>query len=170
MQNDKTVYEIGFHLNPTLPEGEVLGKVSDLKQAISTRSGEIISEGFPTLIQLAYTIVKHIGNENKRFHQAYFGWIKFEMESASIVDLKKVLESDIDMIRFLIIKTVREDTMISDKPEFKIALGEDADGVSEGATAPTEAKPKKELTTEEKAEIDKEIDDLVSEKDEQSNK
>lgn len=154
MQNELTVYETGFHLNPALPEGEVLGKVTDLKNQISERGGVFISEGFPSLRPLAYTIVKRIGNENKRFNQGFFGWIKFEMTPEAIVDFKKVLENDNDIIRFLIIKTVREDTMISTRPEFKLP-GESPEDES--------GEEKEDLTPEEEAEIDRSIDDLVSE-------
>lgn len=165
MQNESTVYEVGFHINPHLPEGEVLGKVTDLKQAISERGGIFISEGFPSLYPLAYTITKRIGNDNKRFTQTFFGWIKFEMSPASIVDFKKVLENDTDMIRFLIIKTVREDTMISNKPEFKLSIGEEVE--TDDDTGDNEGHEKEgvadtELSEEDEAEIDKEIEDLVS--------
>ncbi len=167
MQNESTVYEVGFHMNPSLPDGEVLGKVADLKQAISERGGTFISEGVPVPYELAYTIIKRIGNENKRFSQSVFDWVKFEMDPASIVDLKKMLEGDTDIIRFLIIKTVREDTMISTRPEFKMSAEE---GEEEGATR--QSSPRKvereELTKEEEEQIDKEIDDLVSDEEETS--
>lgn len=168
MQNESTVYEVGFHMNPSLPDGEVLGKVADLKQAISERGGTFISEGVPAPYELAYTIIKRIGNENKRFSQSVFDWVKFEMNPASIVDLKKMLEGDTDIIRFLIIKTVREDTMISTRPEFKLSSEENEE---EGAIAQSSG-PKKvereELTKEEEEQIDKEIDDLVSDEEETS--
>ena len=152
MQNELTVYEVGFHINPSLPEGEILGKVTDLKQAISERGGVFISEEFPSLFQLAYTITKRIGNENKRFTQTFFGWIKFEMSPASIVDFKKVLESDIDMIRFLIIKTVREDTMISTRPEFKLAQGEDEESSED--TKKERRAPQADVKVEEASDTD----------------
>ncbi|PIR38797.1 MAG: hypothetical protein COV34_00560 [Candidatus Zambryskibacteria bacterium CG10_big_fil_rev_8_21_14_0_10_42_12] len=167
MQNELTVYETGFHLNPSLPEGEVLGKVTDLKDHISSRGGVFISEGFPTLRPLTYTIVKRIGNENKRFNQSYFGWIKFEMTPEAIVDFKKVLENDNDIIRFLIIKTVREDTMISTRPEFRLPGEEKV----EDEAGQSNEEEKEDLTPEEEAEIDRSIDDLVSSTDkEEENK
>lgn len=138
MQNELTVYEVGFHLNPALPEGEVLGKVTDLKQAISLRGGVFISEGFPATRPLAYTITKRVGNENKRFNQSYFGWIKFEMTPELIVDLKKMLEGDVDIIRFLIIKTVREDTMLSSKPEFRLTEDDNTDEDAHDTTSDVE--------------------------------
>ena len=177
MQNELTVYEVGFHINPSLPEGEILGKVTDLKQEISTRGGVFISEEFPSLFQLAYTITKRIGNDNKRFTQTFFGWIKFEMSPASIVEFKKVIESDIDMIRFLIIKTVREDTMISTRPEFKLALGEDEesgdDAKKERRAPKTETKTQKDEESDtndtDDADDDSETNDSESDKESESN-
>jgi len=160
MQDETTVYEVGFHLNPNLPEGEVLGKVTDLKSQISLRGGTFISEGFPALRPLEYTIKKRIINDNKRFNQAYFGWLKFEMSPSEIVELKKTLEIDNDVVRFLIIKTIKEDTMLSNKPEFKF-FGEEVEEEKKDDNSKEEVK--EELTAEEEAEIDKSIDELISE-------
>jgi hypothetical protein len=54
---------------------------------------------------------KVIANIHTKFNSAYFGWIKFTMDSDKILELKKKLDLDPNFIRFLILKTVKENTI-----------------------------------------------------------
>ena len=56
---------------------------------------------------------KVISNIRNKFTSAYFGWIKFTMEKATMVQLKKKLDLDPSLLRFLILKTVKENTIAS---------------------------------------------------------
>jgi hypothetical protein len=49
------VYELGFHLDPELPETEAKKTYQAIRDRIA-ESGSIIAEGEPTKIPLAYTI------------------------------------------------------------------------------------------------------------------
>ena len=73
--------------------------------------GIIISEEMPKMLTLAYPMVKVVANLRNKFKTAYFGWIKFTMDSGKILELKKRLQLDPNFIRFLILKTVRENTI-----------------------------------------------------------
>ncbi len=148
---DKQIYEVGYHLIGTLPEDEVSKEVTLIHSLISENRGNIISEGAPTLRQLAYEIAKKVETKSFRFNKAYFGWVKFELEASEILNIKKKMEAMPNVLRFLIVKTVKENTMYTPKiPMFKKeAHKEEKDGRPEEATAVSEA------------EIDKSIDELL---------
>ena len=54
---------------------------------------------------------KIIQNTRHKFDTAYFGWIKFEISSLQVSELKNKLDIDSNFLRFLILKTVRENTI-----------------------------------------------------------
>ena len=88
------VYEVGFHIVPSVEEGDLASEVDSIKSLIEKNGGVFISEEFPKLIDLAYTIVKGIEGKKERFDTAYFGWIKFIMHPSAIESLKKVIDSN----------------------------------------------------------------------------
>jgi hypothetical protein len=113
-----------------------------------------ISDEMPKMIPLAYSMTKIISNIHKKFNNAYFGWIKFTMDSEKVLELKKKLDLDSNLIRFLILKTVKENTIASKR----FVRGDMA-----------HRKPKTEKTADDevvvpinKEEIDKEIDAMIS--------
>lgn len=109
------VYEIGYLLVPTLSEEETPAIYSSIKDLILSFKGEIIMDEMPKMISLAYTMIKTINNINKKFDSAYFGWVKFEMDASDLLKLKEKLDLDINILRFLAIKTVRENTIAPKK-------------------------------------------------------
>ena len=54
---------------------------------------------------------KVVSGARHKFNTAYFGWIKFTMDPDKILELKKRLNLDQNFIRFLILKTVKENTI-----------------------------------------------------------
>ena len=78
-------------------------------------SKDIIAEELPVFIDLAYQIVKTVEHKNKRFDQAYFGWIKFDGSPEGIAELEEGLKKDENVLRYLIVKTIRENTFIAKK-------------------------------------------------------
>ncbi len=107
----KQVYEAGFHIIPTVSEDVVAEKVAEIRSLIESNGGTIISEEFPKSRALAYTLVKASAGTNKRYHSAYFGWFKFEAPSTAAGAVKKGLDNADYILRHLIVKTVRENTM-----------------------------------------------------------
>jgi ribosomal protein S6 len=65
----------------------------------------------PKKINLAYQMQKTLQNVINKFNSAYFGWVKFSMEPEKVLELKKKLDLDPNIIRLLIIKTVKENTI-----------------------------------------------------------
>lgn len=147
------VYELGYLLVPSLSEEEVSAKYGDLKDTITSKyKGEVISDDMPKMIDLAYTMKKMINNVHSKFENAYFGWIKFEMEGSDLVEFKKKLDLDTTIIRFLITKTVRENTIATKR------------FVQRGGLKRTFVmkKPDEVEMPINKEEVDKEIDALIA--------
>ena len=108
---DSRIYEISFIFDNKLDEGAALKKAETLKQSIATLGGSFISEEAPYMRELAYEMTRVQNNINVRFNEGYFGWIKFELDSASVKEFEKALKLDEELVRYLVVKTVRENTV-----------------------------------------------------------
>lgn len=152
----KQVYEAGFHIIPTVSEDVVTQKVAEIRSLIESNGGAIISEEFPKSRALAYTLVKASAGANKRYHSAYFGWFKFEAPSEAAGAVKKGLDNADYILRHLIVKTVRENTMSN----LAKILGQSEEGAEPAAKKPVEAAAivPAALSAEE---IDKSIEKMV---------
>ncbi|MBI2627562.1 30S ribosomal protein S6 [Candidatus Nomurabacteria bacterium] len=146
------VYELGYLLVPTIKEEDVSVNYGNLKELISSFGSEIITDEMPKMINLAYSVRKVISNVRSNFNKAYFGWTKFTMNGEQVLELKKNLNLNPNFIRFLILKTVKENTIaakrfvrgeIYRKPKLK--------NIEDETVVPIN-----------KEEIDKEIDALVA--------
>jgi ribosomal protein S6 len=147
------VYEVGYLLAPSISEEDLPVVFGNLKELISSMGGMIISDEMPKMIQLAYTMVKVVANVRNKFNTAYFGWVKFTMGTDAVLELKKKLDLDPNFVRFLILKTVKENTVAAKR----FVRGD------------IHRKPKTEKGVENetavpinKEEIDKEIDAMVA--------
>ncbi|PIP68898.1 hypothetical protein CO033_00835 [Candidatus Nomurabacteria bacterium CG_4_9_14_0_2_um_filter_32_10] len=105
------IYEVGYLLSPSISLEEMPVIYSKLKDLVVSLGGEIISDEMPKMITLAYTMYKVTQNVRNKFDTAYFGWVKFGMSADKIGELKKKLDIDSNFIRFLILKTVKENTI-----------------------------------------------------------
>jgi ribosomal protein S6 len=154
----KKVYEIGYLLVSSIPKEKVADAAAKLKDVLSKKGAEFIGEEAPEMIPLAYTMTKKIGTSNHRFDRGYFGWMKFELATKEIEEVKKTIDIDANVLRYLIITTVRENTYLGKKaPVVPGKIAEIAEGV------PAEAAPE-EAPVEEKSnleEVDKSIDEMV---------
>lgn len=112
---DSRVYEISFIFDNKLEEQTALDKSNAIKQSIATLGGSFISEETPYLRELAYEMIRVQNNINVRFNVGYFGWIKFEMDADKVKELEKGLKLDEQTVRFLVVKTVRENTVYTKK-------------------------------------------------------
>jgi ribosomal protein S6 len=115
VEGDGSIYEIGYLFVPTIPEDAILGKFSELKSYLEKKGATFIQEELPKMMTLAYEMNRTIANKKTWFSTAYFGFIKFEIEGSTIDLINKELSRNEDLIRFLIISTVRENTMIGKK-------------------------------------------------------
>lgn len=108
---DSRVYEISFIFDNKLDEGAALEKGNAIKQSIATLGGSFISEEAPYMRELAYEMTRVQNNVNVRFNEGYFGWIKFEMAGEKVKEFEKALKLDEQIVRYLVVKTVRENTV-----------------------------------------------------------
>lgn len=107
---DLRVYEIGYHILPTVKEEDVESVVAGIRAFVEKSGGSFIAEGAPVSTKLSYTMF--VSNEGKRtgYDRAYFGWIKCEMDGSAAYALAQQLETDKQILRSIVFKTVREDT------------------------------------------------------------
>ena len=110
---DNRVYELGFLFVPTIKEEELPVAYDSLKELVASFGGQTISDEMPRMMNLAYSMVKVVKNVRSKFDTAYFGWVKFTMDADKVLSLKKKLDLDPNVIRFLILKTVKENTIAS---------------------------------------------------------
>jgi ribosomal protein S6 len=150
---EKTIYEVGFHLISSMSEEEAGKEFNRIKACIEKEGGSFIAEDSPKSKPLAYALSRVVGGVKQKFTTSFFGWIKFEIEAPAIITIKKMFDLDEKVIRFLLIKTVRENTLAALRPV---------------THRPEEAKREKKVETGAKVEVnevelDKQIDALVKE-------
>ncbi len=146
---DLQIYEIGYHILPSVAEGDVAAEVSKINSVIKEKGGAMISEEFPELRSLAYDITKKIDTRNFNFSKAYFGWVKFEIDRSVIGEIKDSLEKQPNILRFIVVKTVRENTIYTPKSSERKSEKEDVVDTKEARPQASEE------------EMDKSIDELV---------
>jgi len=101
------VYEIGYHLLPTLSEEALTETVSSITNTLKEANADFIGERFPSKIGLAYPISKKIGEKKEYFDTAYFGWIAFEIPKASLQPIQILFATHASVVRYLIVRTDR---------------------------------------------------------------
>lgn len=152
VEQEPRIYELGFLFVPALDAASVSGETASLRDLIIEKQGIIISEGEAKERPLAYQMSKMIDNKKEKFNRAYFGWIKFETTPHMALEIKGALDIKKNVLRFLIIKTTREEAFVERRtPKKKVSpkTGE-AKGRKEEAAKPVS-----------QAELDKTIDELV---------
>lgn len=104
------VYEVGYHLVPTILEGEVEGAVGAIRTVIEKAGGSFIAEGAPLLTKLAYSMIAKVGGKRVPHDRGYFGWIKFEADTSAAEAVRNHLVANGPILRSMVFETVREDT------------------------------------------------------------
>jgi ribosomal protein S6 len=156
--NGGRIYEVGFHIVPIIAEENLSEETTFIRNTITNAGGHVISDGPPSKMDLAYAVDAEIGGDRKTFDTSYFGWIKFELLGENLEKVKKALDLRENILRHLLVKTIREDTIV---PRGIFAVEERRAVETRSSVVVTEA-PKK-LTEDDKKAIDKSIEELVSE-------
>ncbi len=107
---DPRVYELGYSIIPDVSEEEAPKEALAIKDFIKEHGGIVISEEAPKYIDLAYDMFRTENGKKEKFETAYFGGIKFEMTPSGVIEIKNVLDSNRNILRHIIFKTVKEDT------------------------------------------------------------
>jgi ribosomal protein S6 len=98
-----------------MAEEDVSAKVDSLKKLFIDNGAIIIADGAPEYIGLSYMMIHKVNNKNERINSAYFGWFKFTAEPDILEKVKVAIDRDTDLVRYLLIKTVAENTMVPKK-------------------------------------------------------
>jgi ribosomal protein S6 len=157
MENGLKLYEVGFHLVPTLSEEQVVEEVAEIKAIIEKNKGTIASEETPKLRNLAYPIAKVTAGVKRTHDKAYFGFVKFDAGSEEAVTIKEALDKKDTIIRFILIKTVKENILYGSK----LATRSESIRSTKKSKEDEGKEPIASPVTE--AELDKTIDELVIE-------
>jgi len=153
-KSENGIYELGFLLVPNITEEKLPEVFGNLKDVLIEKGAQIFAEEFPKNIILSYTMEKTINNKIERFKEGFFGWVKFELKQADMSALDAKIRLREDVIRHLLISTVRENTIASKRVVGNRRHGKGGDVEIKEGGAP-------EMSKED---IDREIEALVSEK------
>ena len=153
------IYEVGYHIISSVAEENISAEVAKVKAYLAKEKAIILSEEEPKLRPLAYNIKKATGGIYKTYDKAYFGFIKFELgEEGDITKIDEKMKANENILRYIVLKTVRENTMYSPK----ITVFSDKEGKIRPAVIKTEKIAKIEEKSASVEEIDKSIDQFVS--------
>ncbi len=150
---ENRIYELGYLFVPSIAEESVAGEATALKDLILSFGALPISEEYPKLINLAYEMETVVNNKKEHFETGYFGWFKFELDPEKVSSLEAKLKLSPKLIRFLLVKTVRENTMAGKRSFGSRDFKRRTEVKRDPTAAPVEIN---------KEEIDREIDALVS--------
>ncbi len=154
-KDDRPVYEVGFHVLPNVDEAGVAAVVEALRSELAKGNAEIIKEQFPQKIVLAYTIERAVSGKREKYNDVYFGSIKFAVERAAVASLEAILRNNKNILRYLLVETLREEPTVSRRAVFSSNRLE-----GETIRKPTSAPETPTEVSEE--ELQKSIDALVN--------
>jgi ribosomal protein S6 len=161
--DDSRVYELAYHVVPTLDEAGLSAQVDAIRARIEKTGGTILSEQWPQTMQLAYPLSRTISRTHQTFQRASFGWIVFEAMPKVAHAIKEALRADEQIIRFFVVKTVRDAEPVRHPAQ---ASHTEARPAEEALERTPEAKMKAEEKAEpavpmSKEEMDAEIEKLI---------
>lgn len=99
-------YELGFHLDPELTEGDAKKAYQALRELAA--KGGIIAEGEPRKIPLAYTVSRTEQSVRRDFDASWFGWFAYEADGAGHEAVVEAASADKRVFRFLDVRTTKE--------------------------------------------------------------
>lgn len=155
---EKRVYEASFHINPVLSDDKLESKFQSVKDVIGKASGEIIAEGAPYKLGLAYPIEGEVAGQKRIFDEAYFAWVKFEGGSDTMEAVNSALKSDPEIVRFLTVKTLREETFVPRERAQSVSDDDSSDSFADNVEETVE------LTEEGEKELDAAIEEMIADK------
>ncbi len=155
-KDSRPLYEIGFHVVPTVDEAKLAEVMADLRSEIVKAGGEIISGAEPVKMTLSYVIERAATGKREKYPEAYFGWVRFVVEDrGGIQALENFLQNKKEILRFLFIKTVHEEVAAPRRAVF-------SSNRLEGETLKKPVAPEAPTGEVSEEELDKSIDALVS--------
>jgi ribosomal protein S6 len=102
--SEPRVYELGFHLDPELPQEEVKKAYQTIRDRVAA-AGTVVAEGEPVKIPLAYTISRKDTTGRRDFNSAFFCWIAYETDGAGHEQIATAARENPQIVRHLDIRT-----------------------------------------------------------------
>lgn len=112
--NESRIYELGFHIDPELPQEEVKKTYQSIRTSIE-KAGTLVAEGEPQKVPLAYTISRKDTKGRRDFDSAYFAWVAYEAGAEGHQTVLDMATTETRIIRFLDIKTSRDQAKHSEE-------------------------------------------------------
>ena len=126
--NESRVYELGFHIDPELPQEEVKKVYQGIREKAAA-VGSVVAEGEPQKIALAYTISRSETTGRRDFNSAYFAWIAYEAEGEGHDAMLELAKTTSTLVRFLDIRTDKESAKhAAEMHEIYAKMGEREEG------------------------------------------
>src|ERR1700679_2897316 len=134
------VYEIGYLFVSSIPKEKVAAETASFKGVLAKAGAVVIGSEDPELITLAYQMTKKMNGSYQRFDEAYFGWVKFELPTSAIESVKKSIDATENILRHLLVTTVKENTYLGKRaPTFSVAARDAGMIAPEGAAPVADA-------------------------------
>jgi ribosomal protein S6 len=109
-KDTRTLYEVGYHLVPTVEESSLGTIVDALKAEIAKAGGEIVGQEAPEKMTLSYVIERAVSGKREKYTESYFGWVRFRAaERAGIPGLEAFIRGNKNILRYLLIETLPEE-------------------------------------------------------------
>ena len=89
-------YELVAILSPDASDEVVAGKIEGVGQLITGRQGVVDDTQRWGKKRLAYPIKRHI--------EGNYSLVKFQLEPAYVREIRAMLETDVDVLRYLVVK------------------------------------------------------------------
>ena len=110
-ETDARIYEAGFWFLPTIAEADIPRETTALKDLLVKAGASIFAEEMPKERRLAYPMRAQKVKTGEFFTSGSFGWMKFESTPACIKPIETALKDAPQILRFVLVKTVRESTL-----------------------------------------------------------
>jgi len=150
------IYEIGYHISPSVKEEDLDTVIGGIRSAIEKEGGSFIAEGAPSLMRLSYAIEAREAGKKVDYDRGYFGWIKFESSVPAATAIEDVLRRSPEVFRFIVFRTVREDT----RAKFKAPTLREVKRTDTLKTTPRRAEENAAPVSEE--DLDKALQDITA--------
>jgi len=136
------LYQLDYLISPEISEQDAQALGEKIKSLIEKDQGSIVKTELLSNRVLAYEV--------KKFTEAFLAGLSFNLEPEKLEELKKTLESEKNILRYLVFKK----KLLKDKPRTKKATGIS----KEIKILKTEPEQKVELK-----EIEKKLDEILGE-------
>lgn len=134
-ESELKLYELGYHLIPTIAQGKIEDVVRDLVTLIEKHEGAVRGGELPEMRDIAYAISQRTDSGKKEFKNTYFGWMNIDLAPDQAEVLKEELKGNESVLRFILLSKSVDDTpegdMFSSKKKTSNSNKMDEDEIDE---------------------------------------